>query len=184
MTKLDSRLNLVVPIEREDGSTIYVHSMPISREVFEANFLVISKAFTALFAQQLNVRSGPRVAHLMLRQTAQEMGIWDTVQGSLMAEIRRLSNVLMPGANGWDTVPYQDALNRKLINQDDASEAEGAICFFILTSAMFKKRNLESFLEAACDLWGMSVTLLNVTDYGNSLTKLTTDENTGATAVA
>ena len=97
--QIDRSLNFVMPVERENG-TIYVHSMPISRQVFEANFLPISKTFTRLYTDGIGTTSGPRVAALMLREVATEMGIADKIERELFAEIRRLTNVILPGNTG------------------------------------------------------------------------------------
>ena len=71
--EINRKLNLVVPIERESGE-VYVHSMPIGRQVFERYFLVISKAFASIFQEGLNFYSGPRIAAMMIRQVATEGG--------------------------------------------------------------------------------------------------------------
>ena len=42
--KIDRRLNLVQPIETGSG-TVYLHSVPLSREVWETYFLVLSKTY-------------------------------------------------------------------------------------------------------------------------------------------
>lgn len=184
-TRIDRKLNIVIPVER-DGGTIYVHSMPISREVFEANFLVISKTFSALYGQRLNVLAGPRVAALLLRKTAKDMGAWEGPDGAqaLMAEILRLTNVVVPTPGGWATLPIHDAQQRGLIDADDVAEAEGAIVFFIVASAMHKKTQVASVLAEAGDLWGTKTSLLNCTEFARSLPISTATENTGVTVAA
>ena len=52
--RLDKKLNLVIPIE-DDERTIYVHSMPISKQVFEANVFIISKTLSVLYEEGLTV---------------------------------------------------------------------------------------------------------------------------------
>lgn len=93
---INERLHFVVPIYADDGDTIsaYVHSAPISREVFEAHFLLISKTFTAFHTEGLGFLGGPRVASLMLNKVAEKIGD-QTGAIALMNEIRRLSNVLI-----------------------------------------------------------------------------------------
>jgi len=99
--KLDKALNLVIPIDQDEGR-IYVHSTPISLEVFEKYFLAISKTFAAIYSEGLNVLAGPRVAALMLRRVSDDLGL-DT---GLIDEIRRLSNVIVSGK----AVPLEVAL--------------------------------------------------------------------------
>ena len=185
--RLDDKLNLVLPVVRDDGSTIYIHSTPISRDVFETYFLVISKTFSEIYTEGLNVVSGPRIAAMMLRKVATEMGIWDTVGGvrdGLMQEIRRLSNVVYPADNGWATLPLSVAAERKIIDSEDIWEAENTIVFFIVNSTMHKKRMMPSVLERMRDLWAIQTSQLNSTGFLASLATSTETANSGGTAVA
>ena len=59
---INRKLNLVIPIERADGSQIFTHSTPISAEVFDKYFLVIAKTFSAIYSEGLGPLGGPRVA--------------------------------------------------------------------------------------------------------------------------
>lgn len=183
--KLDRRLNLVIPVERGDGTTVYAHSAPISADIFDTYFLPIAKTFSAIYAEGLGPIAGPRVADKVLRKVAQEMGIWDTpggVQHGLVAEIRRLTNVLLPGKNGWELLPYEDALKQKTIDQDDAHEIEAALTFFMVASAMHRRADLEAILNGAMNLWGARTELLSCTEFLNSLRTLSEVGNTGETA--
>src|SRR6516164_2529005 len=105
---LNRKLNLVLSVETEKG-TIHVHSSPIGREVFEDNFLVISRAFTAVYTNGLGPVTGPRVAALLLRDEAKKLGIWERTQQSLMNEIYRLTNVMATTENGWESFPFMVA---------------------------------------------------------------------------
>lgn len=184
--KIDRRLNLVIPIDRADG-TIYVHSAPISRPVFEQYFKVIAQTFSAIYTQGLGFTSGPRVAAWLLRDQATKAGVWDGeagVERGLMNEIRRLSNVVVPSARGWTTIPFQDAVDGGSINDDDRSEVENAIVFFIVASSMHTRKELPAVLEGSTALWGAQTTSLNCTEYANSLPTPTATENTGGTVKA
>lgn len=174
--EINRRLNLVVPVERDDGSKVYVHSTPISQEVYERYFLEMSKAFALIHGEGLSIVAGPRVAALMLKRVAQDMKTWDGDAGvgkGLMAEIRRLSNVAVPTATGWEVVPLQVALDRNFFDAADVAEVEGYICFFILTSAINKRRQIPGLLAGLNGLWGTQTTLLNSTEYASSLRTLT-----------
>lgn len=169
---IDRKLNLVVPIEREDGTSVYVHSTPISKEVFEKYFLVISKAFTAIYDEGLHVLGGPRVAHMMLRKVATDAGVWSGENGvelGLMNEIRRLSNVIVLTENGWKPMPLDSALARETLTDEEVSEAEGAIVFFILVSAMHKRNQVRATLQAMETMWDTLSTLYNCTEYAQLL---------------
>ncbi len=176
--RIDKALNLVIPVETENG-TVHVHSMPISRDVFERYFLVISKTFAALYSQGLNHIAGPRVAALMLKRLAIDDGVWEGEAGvevGLMAEIRRLTNVAVPGPNGWTTVPLYDALQRGFLTQDDVLEAEGCIVFFTCISAMHKRKDVPAFLNGMCELWGAETTYSSCTELTASLLTSTATE--------
>lgn len=181
--RIDKRLNIITEVQTETGS-VFVHSAPISRDVFEKYFLVISKTFAALIGEGLAFISGPRVAALMLKKIANDMGTWegkDGVSNGLVAEIRRLSNLVMPTENGWKTVPFQDAIDKELLSDSDIAEVEGNIVFFICASAMSRKNELKAVLERMV-LWGSSIMLLNSTEFAASLPISTPEETSMNTA--
>lgn len=189
--KINRKLNLVIPVDRGDEGTIYVHSTPISREVFERYFLVISKTFAAIYTEGLGIAAGPRVASLLLRKVAEDMGgtderaraaAWEDVQNGLMAEIKRLTNVVVSGHGGWTTLPFQEAVDRKMLDPDDASEVENALAFFTVASAMHKKSELPTILTGAASLWGGQIVSSNSTEFAASLPISTPDGNSGAKA--
>lgn len=176
--KIDKALNLVCPVDTDDGR-VYVHSMPIGREVFERYFMVISKTFGALFTEGLNTIAGPRVAALLLKQTAIEMGTWDGelgVANGLMAEIRRLSNVAVPSPDGWTSVPLNVAVSRGFLDQRDVDEAEGAIVFFTCISLMNKRKEAAYFVNGMCELWSTQTTSSSVMEFAASLPTSTATE--------
>lgn len=173
--KLDKRLNLIIPVERGDA-TVYVHSMPIGRECFETYFLPLSKTFAAIYSEGLGILGGPRIAALMLKRVSTELGIWDGDAGvarGLMAEIRRLTNVVAPGANGWETFPFQDAVSRQYFDADDIAEIENALVFNSAAWAMHRKAEAAEVMAGAARLWGAQTSPLNCTGYTASLPTLT-----------
>ena len=176
--RLNRKLNLVLDIETGDG-IVHIHSMPISREVFEDNFLPISRAFTAVYSNSLGPVTGPRVAALLLRQEAQTLGVWEKTQQSLMAEIYRLTNVVAPGPNGWETMPFDVAKKRGVLDDDEAAEVENCIVYFTCASSIRLKQEMELAREGLRTLWGAQTTSLNVTEYTRSLPTSTQEETTG-----
>ena len=184
--KIDKKLNLVIPVESENGS-IFVHATPISRDVFEKYFLVISQTFAAIYSEGLGQVAGPRVAALMLKKIAVDSGSWDGSDGvdnGLMNEIRRLTNVVMPGNNGWVTMQYQDAIECKLISQDDIDEIEGNIIFFICVSAVHKKNLIQGMLAMMSNLWATQISSLNSTEFARSLPISTETVSSGGIVTA
>jgi hypothetical protein len=158
---------------------VYVHSTPINRQVFEDNFLVISRAFTAVYSNGLGPITGPRVAALLLKQEAQTLGIWDRTQQSLMAEIYRLTNVLAPTEKGWEQLPFDVAKKRGILDDDAVAEVENCIVYFTCASSIHLKAELTVAMEGLNTLWGAETTLSNVTEYMSSLPILTQEESIG-----
>lgn len=175
---LNKKLNLVLTVDTEKGE-VHILSVPISRATFEDNFLVISRAFTAVYTNGLGPVTGPRVAALLLKEEATKLNLWDRTQQSLMSEIRRLTNVIAPTENGWEQFPFDVAKKRGILDEDTASEVENAIVYFICASSIHLKAELAVALEGLNTLWGAQTTSSNVTEYMRSLPTSTATETTG-----
>jgi hypothetical protein len=183
--RLNEKLNLVIPIyDADDKISAYAHSTPISREAFEDSFVLISKTFSAIHGEGLGSIAGPRVASLILREVAKrnddKAGTLTAAALTLMNEIRRLTNVLTPGPNGWTMIPFEEAA--KTIDPDDLSEVENAIVFFIVYSAMHKRQTLKDLLTGAAKMWGAQVSSLTPTAFAASLPTSTETVNIGEIA--
>lgn len=179
--KIDRKLNLVIPVERDDG-IYYVHSSPLGNEAFDLYYLVLAKTFAALYSEGLNWVAGPKVAAKMLRDVAKAAGRWEGptgVEHGLLAEIRRLSNVVLPGATGWTSMPLQSALDRAFFDADEVSEVESVIVYFIVASSMHNRKDLAEVLEVMTKIWGVQTTSLTSTTYATSLMTSKEAVNTG-----
>jgi len=193
--RIDRKLHLVIPIVREGGAQCYVHSTPISAQVFDTYYLTIAKTHSAIFAEGLGLLSGPRVADKLLREAAIAAGRWEDsrndsgtllqagVKNGLVAEMQRMTVVFAPGASGWDTVPFDQAVKRAVIDEDEASEVMAAITFFTVFSCMMRKSELTDAL-GGMKLWGARVESLNSTEFRNSLPTLTPGATSGAPATS
>jgi hypothetical protein len=184
--KIDKKLNLVIPIYGEDGDapTAWVHSTPIRRETFERYHMVIAKTFASIYTEGLDFRVGPRVAMLRLREISEGMSRWEGptgVEAGLVAEMRRLTNLIMPGLEG--PLPWQVAIDKGMIDPDDKSEVENAVAFFTVVSHMHRHHELKAILEGVAVIWSAQVTSLNCTEYSASLKTSTAVENSGAMAI-
>jgi len=176
--RIDKSLNLVVPVETEAG-TLYVHSAPIRVETFKCHFLVLSKTLSAMYEEGIGRSLGPRVASLMLQKIAAETGVWGGetgVENSLLAEIRRLSNVIVPTASGWQSLPLVDAAKQGHLTALEVEEAEGFIVFFTCIYHLHKRKDLHSFMAPMSTLWDTESTSLSSTEYRDSLPILTETE--------
>jgi hypothetical protein len=179
--RIDERLNLVIPVDRGTAGNAYVHVAPLPRTVFEEHYLLISKTFTAIMTEGVSVIAGPRVAGLMLRDVAKRSNSWESAGQNLLSEIIRLSNVAMPGQNGYEQLPLQTVIERKLMDDSEISEVVGAAVFFTVNSAIHKKNVLDVVLENMKDLWGTPTTSFNITEFCVSLQTSTPAASSGAT---
>lgn len=182
--RIDKRLNIVIPIERSDGTQISVHSTPISADVWDRYWEPISIAWSHIMTKH-GPLSGPKIADKLLRDVAKSLGVWNTPEGveaGLMPEIHRLTNVVVCGKRGWETIPYQDAIDKRLIDVEDLAEIEAGIVFFTVVSAAHKRAETKEYLEGATRLWNAQVTLLTCTEYMNSLRTSIATGNSGEKA--
>lgn len=158
--------------------------MPIGRDVWENYFLVLSKTYAALLSEGLNVIAGPPIAKMMLKRVAVLSGLWegpDGVEQGLLEEIRRLTNVVLPNGAGWETIPFDEAVRRDIIDPDALADAEGAIVFFTCVSAVLRgpasQEKLQILMSGLKSIWGVQTTFLDVTAYAASLPTSTPGEN-------
>lgn len=177
--KLDRNLNLTQKLETDSGAC-YIHSTPISRVEWEEYFYVLSQTYASLFMGGLGVSTGPTMAALMLRKVAKDQGVWDGeagVQAGLMGAIRRLTNVVVATDQGWQTIPYEVAVSRRLLDEEAQAEVENALVFFICVSSVLRgpksRPKLLVTLGMMRALWDAQTTPLDVTAFASSLTTST-----------
>jgi len=188
--KIDRKLNLVIPIERGDETTLWIHSTPVRKEVFEQYHLVLAKTFSAFAQNGLDPRSAPSVAALILKGIAQntprgDATWWDGEDGvggpvGLLAEIVRMSNCLVGTLEeGWRTVPLQDALDKKLISDDEKSEVMNQLVFFTVVSLIAPRKDRPILVTGAAAIYQLEVTSSAFTEWSASLQTQMRDEATG-----
>lgn len=167
--KIARNMNLIIPVETEIG-TAYIHSAPISKEVYREHFFVLSKTFSAIFSEGLGVVAGPRVAYLMLEHICKKDAIWDGpagVRNTLVNEIIRLSNLVYPvDGKGWDTKPLQVALEREIVELD---EVLGELVFFTCVSLINKPAQAQGLMKEVNGMWNSQTSSLSLTDWMRSL---------------
>ena len=190
--KINQKLNVVIEME-DEGGTSYVHAEPISAQTFERYYKVIAKTFAAIHGGGLGSVAGPRVASLLLKDIATDLGLWEDgedgsgvkiagVQSGLMNEIRRLANVIALKDGKWQTIPLQEAVDKKLMNPEDLKEVENAIVFFTVYSSMMRRPIRRAMMMGAAEVFGAQITSLNSTEFAASLPTSTGTANTGEKA--
>lgn len=182
---INKKLNLVLPVETDTGK-IWVHSVPISKEVFESNYLLLTKTLANMYANGIGPAFGPRIARLALKDVAKEMNDEEDISVPLVNEIHRLTNFLMPSTNGagWQTIPFPEVVQKKLVDDVILSEVENAVIYFIVASAVHLKSELQMALQGLKTNWKAQFISSTVTEYGNSLTTSTPQETTGEKTTA
>jgi len=181
--QINEKLNLVFPIS-ENGPTCY--HVPISREVFEANYRTIAAAKSSMMSKGalFMVSSGPRIAVLTLmdegRKESAERGEFDGENNpldggvlALLAEIRRLTTILCPSGAGWNMLPVDTAIANGAIDEDDWRETESAIVFFTCNCALARKAERKSVMQGTASVLKGSITSLAPMEFINSLPTLT-----------
>ena len=179
--KINDKLNIVIPLEDSEGRKYYVHSTPFSREAFEANYLLLSQAFSLMVEQGIQVTAGPRVAALVLKDLAEKQNRREDYD-AIMMEIRRITNVIKAKPDGWESLPLASALSRKVVTEVEVKDVESLLVFFILVSAIMTEKRLTSSLIFMNGLWGTENTSLKCSAFTASLPVLTEDESSGETA--
>jgi hypothetical protein len=175
-------------VQTEKNGLVYIHSSSISRSVFEQFYLELGKVFSQCFDsinQAHLALSAPQLAYPALKSIAQKAGNWDNnggVKFGLVNEIVRLTNVIYAGENGWETIPFDNAVKREMINEDEEAEALSSLVFFTAISKVAPKDLKSSFLEMAGALRNWELTSLDSTEFQNGLPISTKKGNTGKKA--
>lgn len=184
--KIARNMHLIVPVETEMG-TAYIHSTPISKEIYREHFFILSKTFSAIFSEGLGVVAGPRVAYLMLERICKDTlaggeNIWDGANGvrnTLVNEIIRLSSLVYPvEGKGWDTKPLDVALEREIVELD---EVIGELVFFTCVSSINKPAQARGLMEQVNGMWNSQISSLSLTDWMRSLPILKPAASSGET---
>lgn len=192
--RLDSRLNLIIPLDRDDGTKVHIYHTPISRDIFSTYFRVLSMTGTQIYSEDLSFFGGPEVAYLMLEEISKNTvrpngsGSWwdgdSGVEKGLLEEIWRKTQVLVLTGSGWELLPFDISIARDLkgnwqsdiLSEDEAEAVKGALVFF--TSAVFMRNNpvMSRGLLAAAALFEWQLSSLELTAYKSSLQTLIKEE--------
>ena len=189
--KINENLNLVIPVRTDENGNVLIHGYhtPISREVFEANYRILAATKSELAGKGIHYQmdAGPRIAGLVLKdeaaKDAREIGNVDkdgnpNIDGALalLADIKRLTMILIPTDTGWSSVPVDTAINSGKIDADEWREVESSIVFFTCHYALAKKSERATMGKATASILSGLNTSLSVTEYVISLQTSTTVE--------
>lgn len=190
--RIDKALNFVIPILRGEGDepTLYVHAVPISLEVFEAHYLVLSKTWATLIGNGLDPRTAPSVAELALRDVAKSTprgpGVtwWEGPDGvggerGLLAELRRLSSAIVPTDDGWRPTPLDSAIASGEVTKGEERELMNLLAFFTVASHVPASEDRARLIRGEASMYDSLLTPLDSMNYAASLKTSTPADNTG-----
>ena len=192
MTQINADLKLVVPVklDAEGEPVIYAYHNPIPREVYEVNFRLLRDTKVSLIGTSPRHAFAARGdASLYLREAGAAMAADRGLEGdggasTLLAEIKRLTTVLAPGAQGWQMLPIDTAIQAGAIDADDWSDAENAIVFFTAWTAGTPRREAPAAAMLAASLMDGSTTSLPPMEWAASLQTSTQAAISGGVAAS
>lgn len=183
--KIDRKLNLVIPLEMDDGSIIHVHSTPIAAEVFDQHFEIIGQVWTEVLPY--GAASGPRIAAKLMKKLAIAAGSWDGplgVDAQIMNEIRRLTSVIMPRGSEVPMLLLPDAVKRGVLSKTNQDVLENHLVFFTAASCMLHGRQRDATIAVMASVWSAQTTSLGSTDFAHSLPTSSETDSSGEKATA
>lgn len=173
-------LNLVVPCDTDDGKELYIHVQPLSEEAYDQNYRILARTYNGLYAEGLGI-GGPRVAMKVLKGIAERDKNWPEVESGLVAEMHRGASVLAQNTHGtYETFLWDDAVQREIISHADAREVDNAIVFFIVSSCLNSRKEMEGVFEALSGILDARQTSSTPSEFANSLRTPTKDVHIGA----
>jgi hypothetical protein len=182
-SSLDKRLNLVLEVERDDKSIVYVHSSPISRNLWKTHYTFLSMSINSLYADGFPPSTCVRIIYNRMLEIAEDnKERFGDLQKTLFAEIWRLTNVLVPSDQGFETVAFYNAMrDENILDQDNVEEVQNFICFFTAASWVhgLSRKEREAFQQLMTKGFGVQITPLPVTEFKNSIPILKQEENIG-----
>lgn len=205
--RIDEQRHIVLPVVTDEVTKkvkgkdvtekvvrVHAYHTPISRATYEQNYRVLAATKSALASKGSHylMGSGPRVASLTLKdegtRDAADRGsfsedgkVVDEDTPALLAEIKRLTTILCPGAHGWDMLPVDVAINQGKIDEEDWEECASALVFFTCHYSMAKKADRERTALAMAHFLSASITSSNATEFLGSLPNSTPAEHTTKT---
>ncbi len=151
--KINNDLDIVLDIRSdEDGKpTLRLFHTPVSRDVFELNYRLLSSVFSEIWGQGSfhAMSAGPRIASMVLKDickrqhegSSEEYDSQNNPAVSFLNELKRLTLILAPTPSGWEKIPVQSAISRGILDLEEWQEAESSLVFF--TSAFHLARKSE-----------------------------------------
>jgi hypothetical protein len=172
--RIDPKLNLVFPVELNNGSIAHIYSVPIGRAVFENFYDVLGSVFGKCFdekdSKQLAL-TAPQIAFAALKSVSKATGEerQKEIEAGLINEMVRLTTVMHLESEGWHRSPLFGAVKAGILDDDTEAEVLSNITFFTAVSRTAPRAMAGTFLDFAASLREWLFLSSTVTEYMSSL---------------
>lgn len=170
--KINDDLNLV--LELDDNRHLF-HT-PLSVAVYEANYKILAATQAELFGDGLKraFLTGQGIAALTLVDEGKRIATSREEEGdhgasALLDEITRKTTILSPGADGWEFLPVEIAIQKGLLDAQEWKEMLSSIVFFTCACYLSPSRARRDAMKSLAETIGASTTVLNPEAYADSL---------------
>lgn len=178
--KLNRKLNLVLEVERGDGSIVHVHHTPIPEEVYNEHWEIMVDAVSAAYMRNWLPPAAVRVGTKMLLKSAEKFGRKEHVERDLLPNIWRMTNVILSTPEGFKPTPLDVVVaSEQGLDEEDIEEVKQYIAFFTSASWVHPRKELEPLLYQMLRESGAHFTSLNSTEYATSLLTSKQTDNSG-----
>lgn len=172
LSKIGRDMKLVVPLELDDGTPAFVHSVSISLEAFGVNFRILGRAWSMMMRDEVTPDAGGRFASAYLMDAAHALyGEEDGTRraNAILTEIMRGSTFVSQGAGGVQSGPYYNAKQNGGISAEDARQVESILVFFILVLLSQEPKRAAIYLNGLRFFVDARIVSLTSTEFVNSL---------------
>ena len=166
---ITGEFNLAIPVLENDTHVLWIHSRPVSKDIFKKYYLPLSKAFSQLHAEGINVLAGPKVATYLLEDIGDQLGQGTLIREGFINEIRRITTCCIFTGTKWETIPLEVAAKKNKLADDIIEEAVAAAIFFTLNWHGLPRQARQMMIKMAADLHNWQLTSLPATAWADSL---------------
>lgn len=191
--KIDKRLNIVLEVDRPGTHSFFVHSMPITRAVYKQHSVLFAQTISYIYQKNIGAGVCARIALDAMRDMVKKedaaagpdvMTGQNEVEKLVLPMIWQRTNVVVPTEQGWQQIPFDEVVQRQLIDEDDLDEVENYLVFFTVASWTHAYAQLKASIYPIWENSGARLTSQNSTEYMRSLPTLKPAGTTNGSPVA
>lgn len=175
--KIDRRLNLVLEVERMDGTSVHVHHVPIAKEVYDAHWAILHDTVNALYMKKYLPPMAVRTGMKMLLSEAERTGVLEAVQKDLLPHIWKTTTLIVPGSGA---TPMEIAMaSKSILDAEDIEEVQNYLVFFTAASWVHPRKELGKLLYPMLQDSGALFGSWSYMEFVTSLQTAKKEENSG-----